>query len=196
MLPVEPEAGDRRVRRSKTALLAATIQLISERGSTEVSVTELAEVADVSRRVLYQHFGSRDALIVAAAADLLSRELIPHLPPNLDTRESTVVMAGHMAANRSFYRAILTGSCSYATARAVSQLFSPFATTDARESFGLDEELASEVGDYFVGATVTAIATWLADGPDPLDPEEFAYRMQRIRSVLTSEQRASADSAR
>ncbi|MFI6738935.1 TetR/AcrR family transcriptional regulator [Nonomuraea sp. NPDC050451] len=185
-LPKVPEVLDRRMRRSRSALLLAAVHLLTERGTSEVSVTELAEAADVSRRVLYQHFGDRDGLLIAAAIDLVTRELLPRLPQPLQTEAATVEIVSHIADHRPFYRALLTGSCAYAATKTMSGLFRPFSMASARELFGdLDDQAATEVADYFTGATVTAVTGWLVDGPAQLDPEEFAERLHRIQSVLT-----------
>ena len=72
-VPAESVALDRRVRRSRAALMAAAVRLVSERGKTDIPITELAEAADVSRRVVYLQFADRDTLLVAAALDLVRR---------------------------------------------------------------------------------------------------------------------------
>ena len=61
--------------RSRAALFAAAVELVSVRGSANVPVTDLAEAAGVSRQLVYLHFADRDALLVAAATDLARREL-------------------------------------------------------------------------------------------------------------------------
>src|SRR5947208_1875807 len=101
---------DRRVERSRAALMAAAVRLVAERGTTAIPVTDLAEAANVSRQLVYLQFGDRDALLVAAAADLVRRELVPEA----DDRSGMVATARHFARHRSFYRAMLTGSCAFA----------------------------------------------------------------------------------
>lgn len=75
------EAGqtttDRRVLRSRSALMRAAVSLAVERGTTNITVSDIAEAADVSRQLLYQQFGDRDRALAAA---------------------------GHFARHRSFYR--------------------------------------------------------------------------------------------
>ncbi|MER5427177.1 TetR/AcrR family transcriptional regulator [Streptosporangium roseum] len=185
-LPEGSEVGDRRVRRSRSALLSAAVRVVTERETTEVSVTELAEAADVSRRVLYQHFGDRDTLLAAAAVDLVTRELLPRLPHEPEAMAETPVLARHFAEHRRFYRAVLTGSCAHAATRAVSGLFHPLSTASARRLFGgIDDQVVGEVADFFTGGTVMALSRWLVEGPEPLDPQEFTERLLRIQSVLT-----------
>jgi AcrR family transcriptional regulator len=185
-LPSSPEVRDRRVKRSRSALLSAAVRLVGERGTAAVSATDLAEAADVSRRVLYQHFGDRDGVLIAAAVDLVTRELLPQLPRQPDDTAATLAMARHFAEHRLFYRAMLTGSCAYSVTRTLISLFRPYSITSARQRFeDLDEHAAGELADYFTGGTATALSEWLVDGPDRLDPNEFTERLLRIHFLLT-----------
>ena len=81
------------MQRSRAALLAAAVRLVSERGTTAIPVTDLAEAADVSRQLVYLQFGDRDALLVAAAADLVTREL-RRTPRPARTPPRELAMAG------------------------------------------------------------------------------------------------------
>ena len=75
--PTLPPARDRRVRRSRAVLMAAAVTLVSERGTADVPVAEIADTADVSRRLVYQQFHDRETLLLEAALDLARRELLP-----------------------------------------------------------------------------------------------------------------------
>ncbi|MBX0299171.1 TetR/AcrR family transcriptional regulator [Cryobacterium sp. 1639] len=68
-------APDRRAElkaRHREAILAAADSLIRERGKPQFSVDELAERADVSRRTVFNHFGSLDDVIMTTCTRLLS----------------------------------------------------------------------------------------------------------------------------
>src|SRR5690349_5692807 len=113
---VEP-ARDRRVRRTRAAVLRATFELVTERGSTAVTLSEIAAAADVSRRVVYQHFGDLDAVLLETGLDLARRELLPRLADlrePVDGRAECLAMARHFADHQVFYGALLTGSCAFA----------------------------------------------------------------------------------
>src|SRR5262245_49685676 len=104
--------------------MAAAITLVTERGTADVPVSDLAEAADVSRRLVYQQFRDRDTLLLEAALDLARRELLPGVTDG-DGRGRALALARHMAAHRAFYRALLTGPCAFALGRALSGLFMP-----------------------------------------------------------------------
>lgn len=57
--------------RHRQAIIAAAAALMDERGSLRFTVDELAEAAGVSRRTIFNHFGSLDDVVGQVCADLL-----------------------------------------------------------------------------------------------------------------------------
>lgn len=179
---------DRRVLRSRAALMAAAVRLVSERGTTALPVGDLSDAANVSRQLVYLQFGDRDALLVAAAADLVERELIPEVCDDSAPRHARVLaMARHFARHRPFYRAMLTGSCSFPMTRALNGLFGSLITrTGLREVFGdIDEATVRDVAALITGGTGAIVNDWVVDAADPLDPEELTDRLLRLTTTLT-----------
>jgi AcrR family transcriptional regulator len=163
---------DRRVRRSRAALMAAAVRLVSERGATAIAVTDLTEAADVSRKLLYMHFGDRDGLLVAAAVDLVERELLAQPAPE-DLRSRMLALARHFAEHRAFYRPMLTGSCAFAMARAMNGLYS-----------SLTRSTLDDLAVFFASGATGLLNEWLIDGADPLDPDDLADRLLRLAAVF------------
>jgi AcrR family transcriptional regulator len=174
---------DKRVQRSRAALLAAAVACVSERGTTAIPVTDLADAANVSRQLIYLQFGDRDSLLVAAAVDLVTRELVGQ---DHDPHDGALATARHFAGHRAFYRAMLTGSCSYAMTRTLNAVFGPFnQRLFADRLGGLDEATAADLGMFLAGGAGAIINDWLVDGADPLDPDELADRLRRLLPALT-----------
>ena len=65
---------ERRAAQTQELVLVALAELISERGSTEFSVSEVAERADVSLRTVYRYYPNRQALL-DGLADLVDERL-------------------------------------------------------------------------------------------------------------------------
>ncbi|MEV6829943.1 TetR/AcrR family transcriptional regulator [Amycolatopsis sp. NPDC051102] len=187
----EAPAKDRRVRRSRAALMRAAVELVSERDSTAVTVSEIAEAADVSRQVLYQQFGDRDALLLEAALDLVRRELLAELDglghPGGE-HAALLALGRHFARYRRFYRALLTGASAFALNRALTGLFLPVNRQHLGRALGghLDAESVEDLATFLTGGAGAVVNAWVVDGPDPLDPEEFAGRLLRMHSVVTT----------
>ena len=190
-MQLEPiqESGtqDRRVRRSRTALMAAAVRLVSERGTTDIPVTDLAEAADVSRRLVYLQFGDRDTLLTEAAIDLVRRELLPRTGDGDDTSEGVAALARHFAAHRAFYRPMLTGSCAFAMTSTLNKLFGSLNRPAVRSLFGeLDRQTADDLSEFIAGGAATLVNNWVIDGAHPLDPGELTNRLLRLASTLTA----------
>ncbi|MFJ7219371.1 TetR/AcrR family transcriptional regulator [Amycolatopsis sp. NPDC098790] len=192
----EAPVKDRRVRRSRAALMRAAVELVSERDSTAVSVSELAEAADVSRQVLYQQFGDRDALLLEAALDLVRRELLDGLddPPG-DERASLLALTRHFAAHRRFYRALLTGTSAFAFTEALTGLFLPLNRRHLGQALGdrLGDREVEDLATFLTGGAGAVVNAWVVGGPDPLDASGFTDRLLRIRSVVTATITKEAD---
>ncbi|MEV4112696.1 helix-turn-helix domain-containing protein [Nonomuraea sp. NPDC049695] len=179
---------DRRVLRSRAALMAAAVRLVTERGTTALPVADLAEAANVSRQLVYLQFGDRDALLVAAATDLVERELMPVAgDAGAPVRARVLAMARHFARHRPFYRAMLTGSCAFGMSQALNRLFGSLITREGlRATFGdLDDATAQDLATLISGGTGTIVNDWLIGAGDPLDPEELTDRLVRLSTVLT-----------
>ncbi|HEX6351515.1 helix-turn-helix domain-containing protein [Actinophytocola sp.] len=195
--PTLPPARDRRVRRSRAALMSATVRLVAERGTADVPISDLAEAADVSRRLVYQQFRDRDTLLLEAALDLARRELLPQVTEGPgDGHARALAVARHMAAHRAFYRALLTSSCGFALSRALNSLFLPINRRLVRMMYGdrLDDRLLEDLAMLLTGGWGDVVHTWVVDGPAPLDADEFTDRLMRTASALLApHQKGAAD---
>ncbi|MEU5260348.1 helix-turn-helix domain-containing protein [Amycolatopsis sp. NPDC021455] len=189
----EVPAKDRRVRRSRAALMRAAIALVGDRGTAAVPVSDIAETADVSRQVLYQQFGDRDALLLEAALDLVRRELLEGPLDGLseaapgDERAPMLALARHFATHRRFYRALLTSSSAFALNQALTSVFLPLNREGIGRMLGdrLGRQGVEDLAAFLTGGAGALVNAWVIEGPEPLDPEEFTDRLTAIRSVVT-----------
>ncbi|MFD1365499.1 TetR/AcrR family transcriptional regulator [Actinoplanes sichuanensis] len=188
VLPTPQPATDRRVRRTRSALMSAAVALVAERGTTAVALSDIAEAADVSRRVVYQHFGDRDTLLLEAGLDLARRELLPALTDEapVASRERALPVARHFAQHRAFYRALLTGSCAFALDRGLLRLILPVNRHGLQTVHGdrLTARAVEDLATFVTGGVGALVTSWVVDGPDPLDPEEFTDRLLAATSVM------------
>jgi AcrR family transcriptional regulator len=180
-------ARDPRVRRTRAAVLRAVFDLVTERGTTAITVSEIAETADVSRRVVYQHFGDLDAVLLEAGLDLARRELLPRLADlrePVDGRAETLVMTRHFADNRVFYRALLTGSCAYALDRGLISLMLPANRQGVAHKYGdrLSAQAIDDLAAFITGGAGSFVTTWVIDGAP--DPEAFTDRLLSVISLM------------
>jgi AcrR family transcriptional regulator len=184
------------VRRSRAALFAAAVTLVNERATTALSITDLADEADVSRRLVYQQFTDKDALLLEAAVDFTRRELKRRVPdiesPDATSAVAVILpMAAHFAEHRVFYRTMLTGSCAYAFNAALGGLFAGYNQRLIREQYGdgLDKAVVRDLTAFLTGGVAAIVHSWVVEGPDPLAPAELVDRLDRIAPLVLGELR-------
>lgn len=186
-----PPAKDRRVRRTRAALLGAAIDLVSARGTANVPVSDIADAAGVSRQLVYLHYGDRDSLLLEAALDLVRRELAEpwrQPPRKATTRDHALAVARHFAAHRAFYRAMFNSASAFALSRAVSGLLAPLRHGSLQTRFAevLPPVLAADLGAFINGGSAALVYAWVTEGDEPLDPEAMADRLLAVGQVLAA----------
>jgi AcrR family transcriptional regulator len=184
---VDTPTLDRRIRRSRAALMQAAVTLVTQRDTAAVPLSDIAEAADVSRPVVYQHFGDRDTLLLESAVDLATRELLPRISGAPMGRDGALALVKHFADHRAFYRAVLTSSCAFALNKSLSALLIPINKQLVQEMFGgtLDPQGAADYATFITGGGAALVNTWVVEGAEPLDPEEFTDRLMRLMPVAT-----------
>jgi AcrR family transcriptional regulator len=169
--------------------MRAAVVLVSERGTTNVSVADITETADLSRQVLYQHFGDRDTLLLEAALDLLQGALLsspPEASAGASDRDHVLILARHFVEHRPFYRSMLTGPSGFALNRALSDFFLPLTRAKVAGRLGNDVDLQTvdDVAAFLTGGASDFFNTWVVEAEDPLDPEALADRLIRVTTTL------------
>ncbi|MFD7136265.1 TetR/AcrR family transcriptional regulator [Streptomyces sp. NPDC059894] len=178
---------DPRVERTRAALFAAAVRLVSEQGTSSVAVTDLATAAGVSRQLVYTHFEDRDDLLVQAAVDLAERSLLAYdTPPAAFDRATVLPVAQHFAEHRAFYRALLTGSCAFGMTQALGELLAPAGRQAMVNIFDdrLTSSLADDLAVFVTGGAGAVVNAWLLSEEEVLDPHDLAERLHRLWHIL------------
>jgi AcrR family transcriptional regulator len=193
---------DRRVRRSRAALTRAAVALVTERGTAAVPLSDIAAAADVSRQIVYQHFGDRDTLLLEAALDLIRTELMPWLaetdpetgtrtaPPTTpaEAREQVLLLTRHFAQHRVFYRAMFNSSSASALNEALGGLFGALNRRAFQERFAgtFDPQQIDDLTVFVTGGSASIVNAWVTSGDEPLDPEDLADRMVGLAGIFAA----------
>ena len=83
-MAVEPPLRDRKKLRAQQAIVDAAFALFSERGFANVTVTEIAERAEVGRTTFFRYFGDKQEVVFAdeqRLVDELLHQSAPAEPP-------------------------------------------------------------------------------------------------------------------
>jgi AcrR family transcriptional regulator len=175
---------DPRIRRTRQALMDATWTLVENRAGSDVSITEIAREAGVSRQALYQHYPDREALLAGAAMQRMDEALSESGGRTVGQR--TAAMLSHFRASERFYRPILAASEAgfhqyledHVAGHIADVLRSPQPGALVRpEDAGGIETLAR----FMAGGIIVFIRRWLAQpAEDAVSPAEAARQLERI----------------
>lgn len=186
----EKPTGDRRVRRTLATLQSALIQLVEEKDLGQVSVSDVVEVAGVSRSTFYDHYADVHELAEAACTSTIDSliESLPVLDPGLietpeDPERSLLDFFTNLAEHAGLYRSLLgpQGSArviDHIRRRITAAVHIAVRLADARDDEApgtvSSADVPHDVPAAFIAGSLIGVATdWLQRGC-PLPPAEMA----------------------
>ena len=93
---------DRRVRRSRRAIIEAFERLIMTCELEEITVSALAREADVDRKTVYQHFGTIDGLL-----DAIAEQVVTEILDEVEEAAAVGAPVGEGARLHAFFGALM-----------------------------------------------------------------------------------------
>jgi AcrR family transcriptional regulator len=104
---VERETHDRRVQRTRQALLKAFFGLVLERRYDEIKVGDILARSRVGRSTFYEHFASKDALLASSLTGPF--EVLADATGRADNTAQLTLLLEHFWENRAMARGIFLG---------------------------------------------------------------------------------------
>lgn len=176
---------DRRVRRTRQRLHQALLELIEERGYTELTVSDIAERADIGRSTFYSHFLSKDDLLFAGFQEWLFSLVDKDSSPGQEsgTEGSSGPMQGrvsfappllaHVASQKNLFLALISGQAGRQVRRRVME----YMTATVHKELGtapMSGDLLAEGRARGLAAGFLGLATWWLEDASRLSPEEVS----------------------
>jgi AcrR family transcriptional regulator len=181
---------DPRQQKSRAALIAAAMALVDERDVADISVTDLAGRAGLTRMTFYQHFPDRDSLLQAAGVERFESALGGFGEGDGQRRglvAGSQALLGLLSANRVFYQRLLRGTSGIQTYRAIQTFLGDrIAIAAGFDGIELDEAQRLFLG----GGAMAHISRWLSDDEAPVFPEDSTA--ESIAGMIAKYIRASA----
>ncbi|MFE5025037.1 TetR/AcrR family transcriptional regulator [Streptomyces sp. NPDC056656] len=178
-------AEDRRTRRTRRALSTALVDLVLERGFSQLTVEDITERADVGRATFYSHFRDKEDLFTRVTGNLLD-ELAERLRPAMAdspvgfTGKPVLEMLRHARDERDVYRIVLRGE---GDGKPLQMFMDTLAHATAKEFRDRAERNAVEpridpglLARVWVGEQI-AVLRWWAEQETPPMPAEDVVRM-------------------
>ena len=153
--------------RSRENIRRAYAELIHEKGTTEISVTELAERADVNRSTFYAHY--RD---IYAVLEEIENEVIQKMYAFLDASEHTELLYNplpflmrigtELERNKDFYRLLIETKGSVPFTQKLKEVFLKRIPTDKKAFSAIKQQTEFLVCiNLLAGGGVGVCCDWL-----------------------------------
>ncbi len=179
-------AQDRRVVRTKAALTKALFELLGEKEFSKITVTELAQRADVDRKTFYLHYRSVEEILeefyedaIGRLQEALRRE--PSFGRQVDFTKFFRALNGVMAEKLPLYRRLAKGT-GYTYFMERLRAILQGAVEDALRLRGVRDETQIHLcSEMYAAGSMRAYLEWLK-GSLELDEEQFAQRIGHLVS--------------
>jgi AcrR family transcriptional regulator len=185
---VAKNSDDLRVRRTRSLLQKALIELTIEKGFTEVTVRDLTERAMVNRSTFYHHYEDKYDLlsqyIEEVTALIYDQADDSHPMTNVDQPSAGLVrILQHVQANADFYRVLLgkkgdPAFCAQSFRRFIEQQFRHMLPSTEVPADPGRPPLDLSVS-YILHAGIGAILWWL-ENDQPCPPEQVAVWLNQF----------------
>lgn len=181
--PARTGSADPRAARVRDRLRRAAFELIGERRVERISVSDITQLAGVSRQVFYQHFRDRDDVVAQAVAASF-RELAPAAGAD-DPRAVIHRLCDFAARHADLYRNLYPSAASQQTANAYRDLLHPACVR-------LVEHLPNPatLADFVLGGIIEVIRLPAEGAREPVTAESLRRRVDACLDVIG---RPSAD---
>ncbi|MFI6042086.1 TetR/AcrR family transcriptional regulator [Nocardia sp. NPDC051321] len=174
---------DRRVRRTKSLLHRALIELMLERGYDRISVRDILHRADVGRSTFYAHFRDKDDLLLLSSTDYLRAAVTA---PGTDAGADAATPLAPVrtlfqlaAANPEVYQALLGRKSGALLLRTTREMVAEILAERLATRLDMDDaEFESTV--TFLSWGVVGVLGAIADADPPMAPTEAYQRLERL----------------
>lgn len=171
------EDMDRRVKKSRTAIESALMELMTTKTFEEITINAIAETADVSRGTIYLNYDDKYA-ILESCMDKELNQLIESCIPNKDHHENLTVQALLLSAfkyietNSTIYITLLENSAVKTFREKLLRLVKDRILGQLKLTTA-NESLNSEISTQFWSVAIIGIIEWWIKESMPYSSEEI-----------------------
>lgn len=170
---------DRRTLRTRQALHEAVIQLIIERDYDAISVSDIADAANVGRSTFYAHFTDKDDLLRSGTDYLRSKLLQEHERAIANEKRADRRMLGfsrfmteHLCEQQELYRAMMRGRAGPIIIQQIQRSIGEIVRAELK-SMSMPAGRSPEIAVQFVVGAYMSVLTWWLDRGAKEPPEEI-----------------------
>lgn len=163
---------DPRAVRTREALHAAMLQLLTEKSLEQISVRDIVAQAGIGYTTFFRHHPTKESLLEAIAAEqigALFRLAIPVMDAR-DLRAGAIALFTFVDANRALWTTLLTGGA----AGVIREEFLRQARAIAAERGESDRLMPPDLGTILIVSSVLELVTWWLRQAEPMPIAQVA----------------------
>ena len=180
---------DRRIIKSQQAIKTALIGLMSEKHFDDITIQDISDRADVSRKTIYLHYRDKFDLM-----DKLMEEYINELRRVCETacemewRPAILIFFEYFEKNSSFFSTMLASKgAPYFRSRFLEFQIEEF-RKELRKTSNGNNLVSEDVVVQFVATAYTGIVEWWLTNEMPYSPGEMAQQVGTLlEAIYTSD---------
>lgn len=171
---------DKRVQRTRAALLQAMTRELMERGYERLTVQNLLDRAVVGRATFYAHFQSKDELL-AANIEHLRQWLVGAARDNHERLGFTLPLLQHLRDHKRMYQMLVGRESEVTVARLIQEMLAGLVRQALlEEGLGRRDEQRLELATRYVVSTLWSTIAWWMDDGARLAPREVDTLFRRL----------------
>jgi len=164
---------DRRIRRTRAALQAALIDLMTEKGYDAVTVQDIIDRADVGRSTFYAHFTDKEDLLVSGIENLRP-QVAGGSSASAEPFAFSVELFRHVRGQRRLYRALVGRRGGAVVLRWFTKMVSDLIREDLEKLPPRKvSEIPLDVSVQFLAGAYMSVLGWWVDSGTKHTPEEM-----------------------
>lgn len=172
---------DRRILKSQEAIKKAVLELLSEKNFDRITIQDIANRANVSRRTIYLHYTDK--------CDLMDHLLDTHIVKLREIRESATQLSmkevyfqwfEYFEKNFLFFSTILASQGASWFRNRLLEFFVQEAVKDFKKYGTKHQELCPEVVLQFFGSASVGMIEWWLVNKMPLSPQLIAEQVGKL----------------
>ncbi len=178
--------SDRRVRRTRVLLHRALFELIMEQGYDNTTVQDILDRADVGRSTFYNHYPTKDELLLSGVDDLCAAIHDSTEAPADDDHQSLLgplrPVFVHVESHEPLFHAMLGDRASSLAHRTGRRILAETIAIHLRDRLAGDDQVQFDLTvAYLVDSVIGVIFWWRQNHPE-LPAEQVFRRFESLAS--------------
>jgi len=172
---------DRRVLKTKKAIHQAFLSLFYSKDMENITINEIADLADVNRGTVYLHYTDKYDLLDKMIEEHID-QMIGYCDPDGQTGllSELIPLFNYLKEHHLFFKAMFTTHKSVVFRKRMIQVISTNLRNKLDKKKGSSREISNELSALFMSSAFIGIIEWWVEQGMPHPPEYMATQVEKL----------------